>query len=119
MTKDDLKSGMIVVLRDGTKMMVLTDCYTAYHGNQQFCLIDAGGFMNSDEYNNDLLDEDGSVDYDIMKVYCNSINSYTYNMNQLDESTLLWDRKCKYKEPKEMTISEIEKQLGYSIKIVK
>ena len=52
----------------------------------------------------DLLDKDGDKIYDIMKV------------ERVIEYKIIFDRNT---EVKEMTIAEIEKELGYSVKIIK
>ena len=113
MKKKDLKSGMTVVIRNGNKYLVLTNCGSLTL--QDFCLVGPTGFLESDEYNDDLLDIDGNnySKWDIMEVYNDRISPKTYSMPTL--SNPIWKRV----EHKEMTIAEIEEELGYPIKIVR
>lgn len=113
MTKNDLKSGMTVVTRNGNKYLVLTNCGSSTL--QDFCLVGPTGFLESGEYNDDLLDIDGYNydEWDIMEVYNEKISANTYSMPT--HSNPIWKRV----EHKEMTIAEIEEELGYPIKIVR
>ena len=113
MTKKDLKSGMIALLRSGDRYLVLTNCDTKRYGKQDFCLIRRSGFLTGNQYNDDLTNNHGDdKDYDIAKIYSPFVCGTTHEM-ALDD--LIWERE----DVKEMTVSEIEEKLGYPIKIVK
>lgn len=61
-------------------------------------------------YHDDLTRENGFNDHDIMKVYGRVQSFYKVNATK----NLLWERK----EIKKMTLEEIEKALGYPVKVV-
>lgn len=113
MTKADLKTGMVVELRNGDKFLVMLnpDC------EDRELISFYGGFMKLNNYDDNLNDNEGDAEYDIIKVYtaetsiCRLFESSNGKGLRL---TLLWERS----EVKEMAIEEIEEQLGYKIKIV-
>ena len=112
MKKKDLKSGMTVVTRNGNKYLVLTNCGSLTL--KDFYLVGPTGFLRSSEYTNDLSINNNKYDqWDIMEVYNDRISAKTYSMPTL--SNPIWKRV----EHKEMTIAEIEEELGYPIKIVR
>ena len=95
--KSDLIDGDIVTQRNGEQKRY----YTERNG---FVGLDSRSYLDYENYTENLLDKDGDEIYDIMKV----------------------ERPAKYEtvfirdtEVKEMTIAEIEKELGYPIKVVK
>ena len=103
-TKSDLKDGMVVEYRDGTRRMVLGDYLFGFYGNNNLILY------------TDNLEEKNNEDLTIDKVYrskCLGLYNY-FNDIYLE---LIWKRE-KEEPPKEMTIEEIEKELGCKIKIV-
>lgn len=106
MRKSDLRTGMWVKTRNGDKWMVLRDVKTKKYGNQEFCLVEDGGFICGHNYN-DNLKRNGSVDsgYDIISVH----GSSDINMSTLtfQEDKVIWKRQ----EKTELTISEIEDKL--------
>ena len=75
--------------------------------------------MSNDNYNNDLTCKGENRKYDIMKVYAqyrgHFIDGTVLQKNAIRHMDLIWERV----EVKEMTIPEIEKKLGYPIKIIK
>lgn len=109
-TKADLKDGMVIEYRNGDRCVVI---------NGYFMKPTGYGWMPIDEYYDELhckgshpLDRE----YDVVKVY----SSKAKNMpDYCDASklTLIWERK---EEPdhKEMTVEEIEEELGYKIKVI-
>lgn len=106
MTKKDLRSGMIIEIRKGYRFITIVKENGEIH------------FMNLDGItclgNCDLLDDmTDSIDsnYDIVKIYKMSDTLKNCKTTQ----DLIWERQ----EKREMTIAEIEKELGYSIKIIK
>ena len=95
--KSDLIDGDIVTQRNGEQKRYCTD-------RNGFVGLEGITYLDYDNYTENLLDKDGDEIYDIMKV----------------------ERPAKYKavfirdtEVKEMTIAEIEKELGYPIKVIK
>lgn len=100
MTKDDLKDGMICEQRDGNLMMYLNGKLI---GEKTWC----------SGTGRDLKDIYGDEKYDIVKVY--KTNAYklsdVFSQKYL---TLIWERK----EPKKMTLKDIERELGYPVKII-
>lgn len=114
MKKSDLKTGMVVETENGEKYLVMLepDC----EGRE---LINfSGGYMSLSSYNDELMLEKSYEEFDIMKVYSvgGSIR-WLLRDKELMNFKLIWQRK-EIKEIKEMTVKEIEKELGYKIKIV-
>lgn len=114
-TKDDLKVGYVVKMRDGSLNMVMPN------NNDELITVDAsGGWMYLKRYNdclfnscNDLLVSNTS-NFDIMEVYGRAKpNNETLKLD-ISDRDLLWKRE----EAKKMTVEEIEKELGYKIEIV-
>lgn len=117
MKKSNLKTGYIVVLRDGTEMVVALNCsYDEYDANDIIINCGQRKWFPLDVYTEDLLFTAGSKLNDIIKIYKASyplvLGAVSYETNK---RKLLWQRE----EPKELTIKQIEEILGYSIKIIK
>lgn len=114
-TKADLKVGYVVKYRNGNLRMVMP-----YLGGLVLTSID-GSWLNIDtELNNDLTGTRvifGVDDtFDVMEVYgLNTYGSYTCHIST-DNRELLWKRE--EKPAKKMTVSEIEKALGYKVEVV-
>lgn len=102
-TKSDLKDGMVVEYRDGDRRIVL---------NNKF--VWRSGYLDFEDFNDDFVSRGGS--YKIVKVYISSATTLDDWCND-HFLELIWERK---EEPahKEMTVEEIEKELGYKIKVV-
>lgn len=111
-TNDDLKAGMYVELKNGVEG-ILIPCKSCIAPNGEKLIVVSSFGYDGRECVARLYVE-GKTHYGIVKVYdlnegngcdfCSSINR-----------ELLW----KYEEPKkEMTVEQIEKELGYKIKIV-
>lgn len=109
MKKEDLKLGMVVEVEE-------------LDGIVSLCMIlpniDGGIGISGEEYwtpinqfNDELINPYGSK---INKVYGLCHNKFAYRLSSIDRK-LLWERK----KPIEMTVGEIEKELGYPIKVVK
>jgi len=125
MKKSDLKTGMIVTIRDGSEYVVLLDAVSDY--TKGACDV----MLNSDEhrwnrlenyeedltYKNGLMDCNDGDDFDIIKVEL-SPHPYTFaDLNyERSERKLLWKRE---KPVKEMTMAELEAHFGCKVKIVK
>lgn len=105
-TKANLKPGMVVEYRNGGRRLFMNDTFMGFDG-----------WMPVDDYSNDLVETRcGDYDLDIVKVY-------TTNAKMLDRAfkddylTLIWERK-EEEIVKEMSVEEIEKELGYKVKVV-
>ena len=93
MTKADLVGGMICESREGNQ-------YIWLDGKLNLISI-----YYSEETGEDLRNEDGIEEHDIVRVYAKGGSDRKY---------LIWERK----EPKAMTLADIERELGYPVKIV-
>lgn len=113
----DLRSGMIVELRNGEREIVILN----YCGKGRDVLA---GLQNNDKFVNLWTDlahydfnllHDYSSELDIVRVY----SSCVYALNELDE--LLWEREeaeTTSKQIVDMTMEEVCKALGKKIRIV-
>jgi uncharacterized protein YodC (DUF2158 family) len=103
-TKSDLKDGMVVENREGTVLLLVGDT-----------LMNEKKYMIFTNIKDDLTHK-MFRDLDIVKVYTTKGNTLSTVLN-ISNLTLIWERK---EEPdyKEMTVAEIEKKLGYKVKIV-
>lgn len=110
MTKEKLKTGMILELMDGRIVMVLL-------GTENGDIVSGDTWLPLNNYSNDKMFGNEIDTISVKKVYQPISNSDFLYGKILDirNANLIWERKPK----KEMTISEIEKELGYEIKIVK
>lgn len=124
---------MVVKLRNGTKLMVFEE-------STGFLFIDISGngfdHCNLFFWDEDLkwkgrsfnFVDDYDPDYDIVKMYkpanCYTIEDRLYFNDECDPTSTPyidyeWTWQRSEKEPTEMTMAEIEKELGYPVKIVK
>lgn len=100
-TKDSLKPGDVVTLRNGDQLIF------DYHGCFDDIKVEGGNFIsNRGNLADDLLYNKDDRDSDIMKV-----ERPTYHT--------VYERVEEKKEPKKMTVAEISKELGYDVEIVK
>ena len=104
--KDLIKPGSVVEIRTGEKYLYLNDVFLSENGG--LCAL------GLEEYTDDLLYDEGICKYDIQKIYRTSGRKMG-NLFTDEYLTLVWERE----ESKEMTLEEIEKALGYPVKIVK
>ena len=111
MKLDDLKTGMIVTLRDGSSHIVMRDFM-----GQKDILAGVGGELESlSGGSNDLVNYNQNMEHnvsyhnDIIEVY----ETYGYEMDVKQE--LLWKRD----EYKEVTMSDIEKKFRSKVKIIR
>lgn len=114
-TKADLKVGYVVKYRNGNLRMVMP-----YAGGLAFTTIDGLWLNIGTELNDDLTEKKGIFEgdgiLDVMEVYgLNTYGSRTCNIST-DDRELLWKRE--EKPAKKMTVSEIEKALGYKVEVV-
>lgn len=99
MTRADLKDGMVCEQRDGELMLWLNGA-----------LRGINDWYTTGE---NLKDEFGIEKNDIVKIYVTNGDTLK-DMLKRRNLTLIWERK----ERKEMTLADIERELGYPIKIV-
>ena len=133
-TRKDLKVGYVVELKCGTILRVeevgtrgsLILCTYPHGGKDNFI---TAGWAYLSRWNNDLtasgnmmldicgIDSDRLDMFDVIAVYgyMSETNLYKYSSTVLTTGRpLLWSRV----EPREMTVAEISKELGYPVKIV-
>ena len=136
-TKSDLQTGMVVQLADNSYWWVIRNVLNASGTKPLNYIREAtetdGDFLDLGNYTEDLLWDmetipgtlrDCYTDQHIQKVFC---YKYAYDVIQtLPEydmeanSTPIWERKPipePKTEPKDLTLDEIEKLLGYPIRI--
>ena len=113
MTLDDLKTGMIVTRRDGAKRIVFKNTPNIYNKCNDFITDTSGHSWDSlCFYNQDLTNNTGFKEFDIVKVEC-PVGAYDLgNINC--KCTVLWKEAPAVK----LTVAEIEARLGYKIEIV-
>ena len=110
-TKEDLRNGMVVETRKGNRYCVCGGRFIGFEG--WLNSVDFNDFLECEPLNisleGKLLRDEFTIDkiYDEIQV----LNDMKYEKSL----KLLWEREV----PKEMTVAEIEKELGYPIKIVK
>ena len=100
MTKKDLENGMVCEVRCGKRYIWL---YGDLRGINSWCSKTQEDLTNLRVPN-----------LDIVKIYDRGDNNTIYKILQ-HPGKLIWERK----EPKEMTVAEIEAALGYPVKVVK
>ena len=121
MRKSDLKSGMILECGNKYLFLVVLDHYIGEHlllgvddDNSDCNLCFNGEWMCLNDYNDDLDDDD----FSITNVYIpqsHTVNKlYAYQKIPIKTN----DDTTQDEEVQEVTIKEIEEQLGYKIKIV-
>ena len=108
MTLQDLKTGMVVETRDGGKYMIV-NLDVGLFGIGMNCYITLDG---EQPHKSNMTWPDNS-DLDIMKVFKPALNEFSRMLS--DERNCIWNRE----EVRKMTVSEICKELGYEVEIVK
>ena len=108
MTLDDLKTGMVVTLRNGASNIVMRDFI-----NEGDLLVNMSenkviGWLYLNDYTTDMKYKDVDA-FDVMQVY----RARFYCISS--KEALLWERKDDYKE---VTMQEIEEKFGCKVKIV-
>lgn len=118
MTKADLKTGMIVILRNEQEYMVMLNSTHNYSIGHNDVLVGLGhNWLTLRDYNKNMLLESDN-EYDIMEVYkVTHPYAFTDFNYEKDKRILLWKRE--EVEIKKMTIEDIEKLVGCKVKIVK
>lgn len=120
MTKSELQTGMIITTREGKEYVFVKDFIVNNNHTMESC--DEGILVNGQiaswtrlvNYNCDMKHKTHKP-LDIMKVEI-ADHPYAFTNIQYDKSDrkLVWERK----DPKQMTVAEIEAILGYKIEIV-
>lgn len=110
MKKEDLKVGMVLEVkglttgkRDFCMVLPLSNTLLCASGEVQWFLL------------NDLNDNLENSVRKVVKVWGLSCTYANAHCLGIESRELLWERK----EPKELTVSQIEELLGYPVKIVK
>lgn len=104
-TKKDLRNWMVIEFKNGTRRIICERDSKIYYTGEKCGMI-------GKSYNDNLEDtyNDG---FSIQKVIIPDFGSIENMLNTTNKP--IWERK----EPKEMTVADIEKELGYPVKIVK
>ena len=104
----DLKTGMVVETRNGTKYLVV-------NRDGELCDIGMNCYMTLDgrdpHKSNMTWPNDSSLD--IMKVFKPKLRKFSIMLS--DEHNCIWKRE----EVRRMTVSEVCKELGYEVEIVR
>ena len=103
MTKDMLKSGMVVETKERGRWLVVNDT-----------MINTSEHMIISKYEEDLTYYFNDA-FTITKVFDIQLPHLTHVHKLSQAENMVWKRK----EVKEMTIEQIEKELGYTIKVIK
>jgi len=113
MTKADLRTGMRVTNKMGKKFIVILNCQQGYNDVKDF-LVNAN---DTSWHGLSYFDDDLTATYPCDNIVKVEIPSHPYDLFNIDsvKYTTIWERK----PPKEMTLAEIEKELGYPVKIIK
>ena len=128
MTKDDLKTGMVVRLRHDKDNL-----YMVYRNvpGVEYCdmFVNTSGWLNFDEYTDDLLarepkyDISDLVEWDIIEVYAPMVGASLQN-NRFETDLKNWFRSIWKREESdeksvEMTVDQIKEKLGVdNLKII-
>lgn len=117
MKKSDLKTGMRVKTRSGEIFLVIKDIDSQNYGHQDVAFVHDLGFMPGDSYDCELKCYKNK-NFDIVEVFrlvdTSNREFLTGNILRLDHRYSIWRRQ----EPMKMTVSEIEKELGYPVEII-
>ena len=112
MEVQNLKSGMVVELRDGSRYVVMVNEGGAIGINikDDYTIVLSGSY-GIELYKKDLKHSFNKM-RDVVKIGQIRMDNFTRMTNDF---TPIWERD----EPKKMTVSEICKELGYEVEIVK
>lgn len=95
MKKSELKTGMVLELRDGAFFMVLLgDIPTTHYGTQELMFVSHDGFIRGSNYTEDLTSQSFS-DLDVVKVYQPNVSNLNslFGKDKLNKECLVWERK--------------------------
>ena len=117
MKKSDLKTGMRVETNKGNIYLVIKDIECKLYGHQDLAFVNKNGFLIGSNYDESLKNINGDNEFDIKRIFAITFFDKHFlqkSLLNLDKRYAIWERE----EPKKMTDSEIEKELGYQIEIV-
>ena len=109
MTKDDLKTGMVVETRDGDLLMVLRGEINTIIGFQNLLFVGSENFLRGSYYNDDLTDNKEATGFDVIAVYQPVICSFDSVF--LSRSNLIWKRKSTRETCLEQEIEHLKEKL--------
>lgn len=116
MNKFNLRTGHVVTLRNGETYMVFRNCM--YHNGKDVLVNKHNSWFRLSDFKDDLTFDDSiaCINYpdkwDIMKVET-TLHPYAL-VEDYGKGKVIWERQ----EAKKMTVSEIEKILGFKVEIV-
>lgn len=115
MTKSKLRTGMIVTLRNGDRRIFYDNiCVRSQHDGDSILMDNLGGWNNLNNFHEDLTHMYYS-DLDIIKIEVLPAVASMHGPFKVTDTQIIWERP----EPrKKITISEIEKLLGYKVEII-
>lgn len=111
MKKSDLRSGMVVKVRNGSEYLVIIPVSTDY--DTIFLMNKNGRTWLDCWFGEDLLDQDGDKEFDIMSVYNIRRSGFSATFDNLG-NRLLWKRE----EPLKVTMEEVCEKFGCKVEIV-
>ena len=117
MTKQDLRSGMVVECRNGEVYQVFLNAYSTYENDgtvHNLVKLDQSHWETLNRYH-DNLTHAFNRELDIMTVHKTGFYTDVVKPSNYKGWSYTWVRE----EAKELTVAEIEKLLGYAVKIVK
>lgn len=116
-TKNDLKTGMLVVLENGMEYTVMLGSVSVHHKHGDIIVHKtAPSWHRLSNFNQDLSQV--STDccmYSIVAVYLPSYHIDVMNNYDTNKRKLLWERE---KPKTKLTVEEIEAKLGYKVEII-
>ena len=109
--RSDLESGMVVEINGQNFLTILNDAFEGFMASD--------GFIFLDMYDHDLKYQyPDNPEWNIAKVYSFNKEGGLDELMKVENSEILFEEEVSKKEIKEMTLTEIENQLGFRIKIV-
>jgi len=105
-TKGDLKTGHLVVLRDGRECVVFKDIASVHSYDDAIVNLNNNSWDALKEYTDNLLSIDNFSELDIMEVYLQSHPFSFVREYEKDKRQLLWKRE--EKSEKDLQIEELQ-----------
>ena len=115
MTKSDLKTGMVVTVRDGKEYVVFKDSSSKDYGTEDLIVNGLGrNWTGLRSYNEDFSRNDAYNNLDIVKVeQANHPYSFMDLEYEKKSRKTLWERK----EPRTVTMEEVNAKFGEEVRI--
>lgn len=117
--KSDLKNGDVVQTENGEYFMYLTGGIYADTGTFAEVFCEETGWLDPKDYNEDLTERDAFPAFDIDKVFRPKWRGTVPLSKRILEKEYVVVYERKEATAKELSVAEIEKLLGYPVKIVK